>query len=89
MRMGRHIVHPDSRELRDVQAMSGLDTQVYEAVAARAVEDGEPTVAEVARLTDLDEERVRRSLETLAERGWLTRAGRRYRLGPHDWGLDY
>jgi len=79
----------DPRDVRDVQAMSGLDTQVYEAVAMRAVEDREPTAADVAGLTGVGEEEARRSLETLAERGWLRRAGRRYRLGPHDWGLDY
>ncbi|MDP9861540.1 MULTISPECIES: helix-turn-helix domain-containing protein [Streptosporangium] len=73
----------------DVQALSGVDTDVYEAVSGLAVEGRAATVAEVARATALPEETVRRSLDGLTEAGWLKVAGTSYVLGPHGWGLEY
>ncbi|SFL04114.1 IclR helix-turn-helix domain-containing protein [Streptosporangium canum] len=76
-------------ERPDVQALSGVDTDVYEAVSGLAVQGRRATVAEVAHATDLPEETVRRSLDGLTEAGWLKAAGTAYVLGPHGWGLEY
>lgn len=72
----------------DVQALSGEDTRVYEAVAGLAVDGRTATVEEVVRATALPEEAVRRSVGTLTEAGWLRAVGAAYALGPHDWGVD-
>jgi DNA-binding IclR family transcriptional regulator len=76
-------------ERPDVQALSGTDTHVYEAVAGLAVDGRPATVDEVVHATALPEETVRRSLDTLAELGWLKADGDTYVLGPHQWGLEY
>jgi DNA-binding IclR family transcriptional regulator len=76
-------------ERPDVQALSGVDTHVYEAVAGLAVNGRSATVDEVVHATALPEETVRHSLDMLAELGWLKADGSTYVLGPHDWGLEY
>lgn len=81
---------PEPRDdLRDVQAMSDVETFVYEAVASCAVERVAPRVRDIVRMTELDEGVVRASLDDLVCHGWLVTEGDRYVLGPHDWGLDY
>ncbi|MDP9845413.1 hypothetical protein [Streptosporangium lutulentum] len=76
-------------ERPDVQALSGTDSHVYEAVAGLAVDGRSATVDEVIHATALPEEAVRHSLDTLTELGWLKVAGSAYSLGPHQWGLEY
>ncbi|MFF5213049.1 hypothetical protein [Streptosporangium sp. NPDC000396] len=72
----------------DAQALSDVDTRVYEAVAGLAVAGKPATADEVAHATTLPEEAVRRSLDALVEAGWLRTAGTAYVLGPHGWGLE-
>ncbi len=72
----------------DVQALSEVDTHVYEAVAGLAGEGGTATIDEVVHATALPEEAVRRSVATLTEAGWLAADGTAYALGPHDWGVE-
>ncbi|WP_433254786.1 hypothetical protein ACQPYK_13450 [Streptosporangium sp. CA-135522] len=78
-----------AEERPDVQALSGVDTDVYEAVSGLTVQGGTATVEEVAHATALPEEAVRRSLDGLVEAGWLRVAGTAYVLGPHSWGLEH
>ena len=76
-------------DLRDVQAMSDVETFVYEAVASCSVERIAPRVPDIVQMTELDEGVVRESLDDLVRHGWLVTDGHRYVLGPHDWGLEY
>ncbi|MCG5212063.1 hypothetical protein [Streptosporangium sp. KLBMP 9127] len=75
--------------VHDVQALSGAETHVYEAVAALAVDGRIAHVPDVAQMTDRPESDVRHSLLVLVETGWLIPRGDGFALGPHDWGLDY
>jgi hypothetical protein len=76
-------------DLRDVQAMSDVETVVYEAVASCAVESISPRVPDIVRMTGLGEDVVRENLDDLVAHGWLLARRDRYVLGPHDWGLEY
>lgn len=79
----------DEESLGDVQEMSGTELTVYEAVAALNTDDRPATVGEVAGMTGLGEDDVRRCLDSLAEGGRLVPKGNTYLLGAHDWGLEY
>ncbi|GIH61105.1 helix-turn-helix domain-containing protein [Microbispora siamensis] len=80
---------PDEESLEDVQEMTTADMTVYEAVAALNTEERPATAAEVAEMTGLPEDDVRRCLAGLAEGGRLVPKGDAYVLGTHDWGLEY
>lgn len=86
---GRDSGVPDEESLEDVQEMTTADMTVYEAVAALNTKERPATAAEVARMTDLPEDDVRRCLTSLAEGGRLVPKGDAYILGTHDWGLEY
>ncbi|WP_182882659.1 MULTISPECIES: hypothetical protein [unclassified Microbispora] len=79
----------DEESLGDAQEMSGTELTVYEAVAALNVDERSATVSEVAQMTALGEDDVRRCLDTLVEGGRLVPKGDAYLLGAHDWGLEY
>ncbi|WP_432870624.1 helix-turn-helix domain-containing protein [Microbispora rosea] len=80
---------PDEERLEDVQEMTTADMTVYEAVAALNTQERPATVADVAAMTGLPEDDVRRCLDSLAEGGRLVPKGDAYTLGTHDWGLEY
>ncbi|MEV7808445.1 helix-turn-helix domain-containing protein [Microbispora sp. NPDC088329] len=80
---------PDRKSLEDAQEMTAAEMTVYEAVAALNVEERHATVAEVARMTGLGDDDVRRCLDRLTAGGRLVPKGDAYLLGDHDWGLDY
>lgn len=73
----------------DVQALSGAETTVYEAVAALVVEGRPARPADIARMTDRPEEEVRHCLEVLVASGWLRTGADGYLLGPHDFEVEY
>ncbi|GAA0367055.1 hypothetical protein GCM10009530_16160 [Microbispora corallina] len=75
--------------LGDAQEMSSRELTVYEAVATLNVDERPATVSEIAGMTELPEDDVRRALGGLADGGRLVRDGEAYKLGAHDWGLDY
>jgi DNA-binding IclR family transcriptional regulator len=79
----------EDEPLGDTQEMTGEELRVYEAVAALSVDQRPATTGEIAAMTDLPEETVRRCLDTLADEGRVIPKGDSYQLGPHDWGLDY
>ncbi|GAA2381791.1 hypothetical protein [Nonomuraea africana] len=74
---------------RDVQALSDTDLAVYEAVAAIAVGGEAASLAAVARSTGLTEERTRASMAILVEKGQVVPSGDGFRLGRHDFEVDY
>ncbi len=86
---GRDSGVPDKKSLEDAQEMSTAEMTVYEAAAALNVKEQPATAAEVAGMTGLPEDTVRRCLDRLAEGGRLLPKGGAYVLGDHDWGLEY
>ncbi|MEU6410601.1 hypothetical protein [Microbispora sp. NPDC046933] len=80
---------PDEESLEDVQEMTTADMTVYEAVAALSVKKRPATAAEVAGMTGLPEDDVRRCLDSLAHGGRLVPKGDAYALGAHDWEVEY
>lgn len=73
----------------DVQAMSGADLRVYEAVAARATSGDSTDLATLLRQTALPEDQVRQSLARLVEFGAILPDGDGYRLGEHTFEVEY
>ncbi|WP_327086259.1 hypothetical protein OIE66_28470 [Nonomuraea sp. NBC_01738] len=73
----------------DVQALSGIDIHVYEAVAALVVEGRSASLADVAHATGRPEVEVRQSLAHLVAQGYVLPSGEEYALGRHDFEVDY
>ncbi|WP_113705274.1 hypothetical protein [Nonomuraea lactucae] len=73
----------------DVQALSDVDSHVYEAVASHAVGGGAVGLGALTRASGLEEDDVRRSLSTLIEQGYVVPKGDGFGLGPHTFGLQY
>ena len=86
---GRDSGVPDDKSLQDAQEMTSAEMTVYEAVAALNVKEQAATVGEIAGMTALPEDDVRRCLDDLAAGGRLVPEGGAYLLGDHDWGLEY
>ncbi|MEN3540479.1 hypothetical protein AAH991_35575 [Microbispora sp. ZYX-F-249] len=80
---------PDEKSLEDAQEMTTAELAVYEAAAALNVKEQPATAAEVAGMTGLPEDTVRRCLDSLAAGGRLRPENGAYLLGDHDWGLEY
>jgi DNA-binding IclR family transcriptional regulator len=80
---------PEEKSLEDAQEMTTAEMAVYEAAAALNVKEQPATVAEVAGMTGLPEDTVRRCLDSLAAGGRLRPENGAYLLGDHDWGLEY
>jgi len=82
--------HPGGRPYVDAQALTDLDTYVYEAVATLEYSGRPVTRAEIVAVSDLDDRTTSEVLDDLTERGVLLRTPARgeedmYELARRDW----
>lgn len=82
----------DEHPFIDAQALTDVDTHVYEAIATLETSGRPVGQAQITAASGLDDETVAQSLATLTERGVLLRSGRddapAFGLARRDWSAE-
>ncbi|HEY7146546.1 MAG TPA: winged helix DNA-binding protein [Streptosporangiaceae bacterium] len=76
----------------DAQALTDVDTYVYEAIATLETSGRPVPQAQIAAVADLDDQTMAKSLQTLTERGVLVRTEpggeAAFELARRDWSAE-